>query len=89
MRIEFDLKGIDGSDLEDEKLELLMATLGVQETDRLVSAVTKLTQAGISEYIEMLAGKGMPNRADETKQDRLLYLIKHFFTPHLPVVISL
>lgn len=84
MKIEFDLKEMDGSDISDEKKELIFASLNLTDTDQLKPTIIKLAEAGITEYLEMLTGKGMPNRADEAKQDRLLYLIKKVYTPRLP-----
>jgi hypothetical protein len=84
MKIEIDLKELDGSDISEEKKALLLASLGLEETDKLEEYLSKLASAGIIEYVEMLAGKGMPNRADEAKQDRLLYMIKKVFSPFLP-----
>ena len=84
MKFEIKLHELDGSDISKEKKALLMAVLGVEETDEIEQSLSKLAEAGIIEYVEMLAGKGMPNRADEAKQDRLLYIIKKVFSPFLP-----
>lgn len=84
MEVKFDLKELDGLDVSEEKLELIRISLNLTDTDDLEPTLTKLAEAGLVEYLEMLAGKGMPNRADEAKQDRLLYVIKKVFSPRLP-----
>ncbi len=84
MNIQFELRELDGSEVPQEKIELLKASLGIADDNDLVPKLTKLAEAGIADYIEMLVGKGMPNRADESKQDRLLYIIKKVCGPRLP-----
>ncbi|MDN7138077.1 hypothetical protein J6J34_07630 [Pseudidiomarina sp. 1ASP75-14] len=84
MELKFDLKELDGTDVSEEKLESIRISLNLSDKDDLEPTLTKLANAGLAEYLEMLAGKGMPNRADEAKQDRLLYLIKKVFSPRLP-----
>ena len=84
MEIQFDLSELDGQEVSQEKLDLLRASMGIADTDDLAPRLTNLAHAGLIEYLEMLAGKGMPNRADEAKQDRLLYIIKKVFSPRLP-----
>lgn len=83
MELHFELQNPDGSALDDHTLEQLAASMGIAD-DELGSKLIKLARASIAEYIEMLVGKGMANRADEAKQDRLFYLIRCVFTPYLP-----
>lgn len=84
MEVNIDLTEIDGLDLSEEKKELLRISLGIEDNGLLETKLQQLAQASITEYIEMLSGKGMASRADEAKQDRLLYLIKTVYSPLIP-----
>lgn len=84
MKIEFEISNPDGTPLDEDRINQLAASLGIEDLDELGPLLAKLSKAGIAEYIEMLSGRGMANRADEAKQDRLLHIIKHYFSPFLP-----
>lgn len=84
MHIQFDLKELDGTELPQEKIDQLKTSLGISDEDNVDNRISKLAQAATFEYIQMLVGSGMPNRADEAKQDRLFFVIKKVFTPDLP-----
>jgi hypothetical protein len=47
-------------------------------------ALERIAKASLTEYLKMLVEGGMPSRADEAKQDRLLYLIQSYFGQTLP-----
>ncbi|ALE98566.1 MULTISPECIES: hypothetical protein [Serratia] len=80
MNIEF---SIDDQEFDQERKDLLKKTLKIEDKD-IQDALNKIAKASLSEYIIMLVEGGMPNRADEAKQDRLLYLIKSYFCNNLP-----
>ena len=84
MDIKFTLQDIDGNEYTEDQLELLMTSLDLTDCSELESHLVKIAEASLIEYLEMLIGKGMSNRADESKQDRLFYLIKKFYSPYLP-----
>jgi len=84
MDIKFTLKDIDGNEYSEDQLELLMSSLDLTDKSELETRLVKIAEASHIEYLEMLIGKGMSNRADESKQDRLLYLIKKVYSPYLP-----
>ncbi|MFO4682035.1 hypothetical protein [Vibrio cholerae] len=80
MEIQFE---IDDEVFEQEQKELLKKTLKIEEAG-VQTAVSKIAKAALNEYLNMLVEGGMPNRADEAKQDRLLYLIQSYFENELP-----
>lgn len=49
------------------------------EIEDLKDDLEKIIPAALSEYKEMFVGRGFPSRADEIRQYRLFYLIKHYF----------
>lgn len=49
------------------------------EIEDLKEDLEKIIPAALSEYKEMFVGRGFPSRADEIRQYRLFYLIKHYF----------
>ena len=66
---------------EKEKLKVLLRS--PSEND-FANAVGKIALASLTEYKEMLLGKGLPTRADEIKQHRLFHLVKHYFLGSIP-----
>ncbi|MED4018043.1 hypothetical protein [Sutcliffiella cohnii] len=66
---------------EIEKLKILFKTDDIEEFNL---ALKNVAFAALTEYKEMLLGKGLPTRADEIKQHRLLHLIKHYFQGKIP-----
>jgi hypothetical protein len=69
---------------ENEKNKL-MKLLGCENDDeKFAIDITKIAQASLCEYKDMLLGMGMPTRADEIRQYRLLHLIKNYFIDRLP-----
>ncbi|EPL6454033.1 hypothetical protein N0G65_001161 [Providencia rettgeri] len=74
---------IDDQEFEREQKELVKKTLKIEDDDIQV-ALNKIARASLTEYLTMLIEGGMPNRADEAKQDRLLYLIQSYFEESLP-----
>lgn len=74
--------------LEDEEFksqyqETIQKTLRVKN-EEVKATASKIAEAGFREYLSMLTEGGMPSRADETKQNRLLYLILFYFQNTLP-----
>ncbi|MDP3045541.1 MAG: hypothetical protein U1D96_01215 [Eubacteriales bacterium] len=69
------------SEDEEKKLRsLLSATTG----EEFGEAIGKVLMAALTEYKEMLLGKGLPTRADEIQQHRLFHLVKHYFGGRIP-----
>lgn len=66
----------------DEK-QRLAQTLDVN-LSTLEDKIQGILLAAFIEYKEMLLGKGLPTRADEIKQHRLLHLVKHYFNGRIP-----
>lgn len=52
--------------------------------DDFTKEIEKISHAAIVEYKEMLLGNGLPTRADEIRQRRLLHLIKYYFLDRIP-----
>ncbi|MFM9756497.1 hypothetical protein ACKKBH_06170 [Aeromonas dhakensis] len=80
MEVKFE---INDDIFEKEQKELLKKTLKIEDSD-IQKAVSKISKAALNEYLNMLVEGGMPNRADEAKQDRLLFLIQSYFESSLP-----
>jgi hypothetical protein len=66
---------------EKEKLKELFEITKEQDFRKAINGVAL---AGLEEYRDMFLGDGMPMRADDIKQYRLLYLIKHHFENRIP-----
>ncbi|MDQ0272755.1 hypothetical protein J2S17_004648 [Cytobacillus purgationiresistens] len=79
MEIEIDVDLLDEG--EKEKLRALFKTNNEVEFK---TALQGIAYSAITEYKEMLLGKGLPTRADEIKQHRLYHLIKHYFNGRIP-----
>lgn len=74
---------IDDDEFEQNQKELIKKTLKIQDAE-IQEALSKIGKASLTEYLTMLVEGGMPSRADEAKQDRLLYLIESYFCDSLP-----
>jgi len=74
---------IDDQEFEAEQREMLRKTLKIEDAE-VNDCLNKIAKAALTEYLVMLVEGGMPNRADEAKQDRLLYLIQNYFGDVLP-----
>jgi hypothetical protein len=69
------------NETEIEKLKILFKT---EDNEEFNLALKNVALAALTEYKEMLLGKGLPTRADEIKQHRLLHLVKHYFQGVIP-----
>lgn len=75
---------ISDSELSQTDKTLVKDCLGLVNDTQLNDALSKLCKSGLMEYINMFKEKGLPNRADEVKQERLFFLLKFFFKDRLP-----
>ncbi|MTC74052.1 hypothetical protein GKR75_07150 [Providencia sp. wls1919] len=80
MNINFDLTT---QDMNQEKEELLKIILKIDDA-KFQDTLNKVAKASFLEYLLMMTETGMPNRADEIRQNRLLLLIQHYFGDKLP-----
>ncbi|WP_323084989.1 hypothetical protein [Providencia alcalifaciens] len=80
MNINFDLTT---QDMNQEKRDLIKKILKVDDAS-IQDTLNKIAKASFLEYLSMITGTGMPNRADEIRQNRLLLLIQHYFGDNLP-----
>lgn len=80
MQISFE---IDDIFFEENQKDSIKRTLRIQDQE-IQAALGKIAKAALSEYLTMFTEGGMSNRADEAKQDRLLYLIQNYFGDNLP-----
>ncbi len=64
--------------------QIVREALGIASGQGIQAYVTKLSKAALLEYLNMFVEKGMPSRADEVRQNRLYFLIKHYYQDHLP-----
>ena len=81
MNIKFE---IADQELNHDQIELLKNILKLTNIADVSDAVSKISKAAIIEYLNMLVEGGMPHRVDEARQDRLFFLIKHYFDNKLP-----
>lgn len=69
--------------MNQEKKELIKKILKVDDAS-IQDTLNKIAKASFLEYLSMITETGMPNRADEIRQNRLLLLIQHYFGDNLP-----
>lgn len=70
--------------LDEQEIQKLMTLFNCQSDEEFNLALKNVTLAALTEYKEMLLGKGLPTRADEIKQHRLFHLVKHYFQGVMP-----
>ena len=69
--------------LNKDQFQSLIEALEISE-ENATEDLTRLAAASFEEYSKMITENGMPNRADEAKQNRLLYLIEHYYENSIP-----
>ncbi len=70
--------------LTPDELERLRGLLGTKSDEHFQAALQNLALAALAEYKEMLLGMGLPSRAVEIRELRLLCLIRHYFKECIP-----
>ncbi len=64
--------------------QLLKHCLSITSDADFAAAMKKLCKAATMEYIKMFKQRGLPTRADEVQQERLYFLLKHYFDQVVP-----
>lgn len=75
---------ITDRDLSDSDRTLIKECLGLTAEAQVDIALQKLCKSAFMEYVKMFKEKGLPTRADEVQQERLYYLLNHYFGSRLP-----
>jgi len=68
---------------EDDKL-VIKECLDLTADDNLDEHLVRLAKASFIEYMKMFKEKGLPTRADEVQQERLFFLLLHYFMNRVP-----
>jgi hypothetical protein len=72
---------------DENELKILKSFFGYDETEDIQSIegnMQKIILASINEYKEMIVGRGIPSRAEDIHQYRLVSLIKYYYGDRLP-----
>jgi len=75
---------ISNEELSNSDKKLIKKCLDLITDSELNTALSKLTKASFMEYMKMFKEKGLPTRADEVQQERLFFLLSHYFQDRLP-----
>ncbi len=77
---------IEVTDFEFDEItkNIIKDCLEIDSDKELDIALEKLCKSAFMEYIKMFKERGLPNRADEVKQERLFQLLVHYFQDHMP-----
>lgn len=75
---------ISNEELNEADKNLIIECLGLKSDSQLIDALAKLTKASFMEYLKMFKEKGLPTRADEVQQERLFFLLMHYYNNRLP-----
>lgn len=63
---------------------LIKECLGLTSNQELTAALTKICKTSFLEYCKMFKEKGLPSKADEVMQERLFFLLNHYYVNRLP-----
>jgi len=63
---------------------LIKECLGLTTDQQLTDALIKLSKTAFMEYVKMFKEKGLPTRADEVQQERLFFLLNHYYENRIP-----
>ena len=66
------------------QIDYLKTVLHAANNDELTQKLIRVAFASLDEYVQMLTGSEIPTKADEFRQYRLLFLIKHYFLDSIP-----
>ena len=75
---------ISNAELSTNDKALIKECLGLQSAQDLNLAFTKICKTAFLEYCKMFKEKGLPTRADEVMQERLFFLLNHYYIDRLP-----
>lgn len=75
---------LSATDLSISDQTLMKNSLGLTTQLELENALKKLTKTALMEYLKMFKEKGLPTRADEMQQERLFFLLLHYYETKLP-----
>ena len=67
-----------------DEIQKLKQLFEVEEEADYEDALQRICIAALHEYKEMLLGQGVPTRAEDVKQHRLLFLTKYYFKGGMP-----
>jgi len=74
---------ISDADLSAADRALIQDCLGIDNATFL-GAIQRLAKSAFMEYAKMFKEKGIPTRADEVAQERLFFLLNHYYSTTLP-----
>ena len=63
---------------------LIKECLGLTSENQITEALVKLCKTAFMEYVKMFKEKGLPTRADEVQQERLFFLLNHYYGNRIP-----
>lgn len=75
---------LSDADFDATQRALVQETLGLKNQAELEAALKRLFKAAALEYVNMFVEKGLASRADEVRQDRLFFLISHYYQNGIP-----
>lgn len=67
----------------DDDLRIIRECLGINEGEE-APYLQRLCKASFMEYLKMFKEKGLPTRADEVQQERLFFLLLHYYENRVP-----
>jgi hypothetical protein len=70
--------------LTEREKEILFHNLECSDDEELSDKLERIANAAMNEYLDMILGNHLPTRADEMREQRVYYLLKHFFIDRFP-----
>jgi len=70
--------------LTETEKEILFHNLQCSDDEELSAKLERIATASLNEYLDMILGNNLPTRADEMREQRVYYLLKHFFIDRFP-----
>lgn len=75
---------ISDTELSGADKALIKECLRLDTEAQLSAALIMLAKTAFMEYVKMFKEKGLPTRADEVQQERLFFLLNHYYTNRIP-----
>lgn len=70
---------LTNDELSPDDIDLIKSSLGLPANQNMAQVLPQLFKPALIEYIKMFKDGGLPGRAAEVMQERLFFLIKHYF----------
>jgi hypothetical protein len=75
---------ISDADLSPAEKQLIKTSLELRSDADIPDAIKRLCKSSFMEYVKMFVKQGLPKQAGEIQQERLVFMIQHYYQNRIP-----